>query len=194
MQLIETDLPGVMILEPRVFPDSRGSFFESWNRKTLAGLGIDLDFVQDNQSISHAVGTVRGLHYQAPPHAQDKLVRVAAGAVLDVAVDVRIGSPTYGSWVSVELSAQNGRQLFVPKGFLHGFITQAPDTVVIYKCSDFYAPECDGAVSFADEDLAIDWEIDPAEVVLSDKDARAPRFTDWHSPFVYEGPLPHQRQ
>ncbi|MCE6967474.1 dTDP-4-dehydrorhamnose 3,5-epimerase [Cereibacter sphaeroides] len=186
MQIEETELPGVLILTPRVFGDARGSFCEAWNRATLAGLGIDLDFVQDNQSISVPVGTVRGLHYQAPPHAQDKLVRVGHGAILDVAVDVRVGSPTYGKWVGVELSAENARQLLVPKGFLHGFVTREPGTVVLYKTTDVYAPDCDGAVHFADPDLGVDWGIDPASAVLSDKDARAPRLADWTSPFTYE--------
>jgi dTDP-4-dehydrorhamnose 3,5-epimerase len=190
VQIEPTSLPGVLILTPPVFADARGSFSESWNRARLAAAGIAIDFVQDNQSLSPRPGTVRGLHYQSPPQAQDKLVRVLAGAVLDVAVDVRRGSPCYGQWVGVELSAENGRQLLVPKGFLHGFVTRAPDTVVFYKCSDFYAPACDGAVHFADPDLRIDWGIDPAEAVLSDKDARAPRFADWQSPFAYEGPLP----
>jgi dTDP-4-dehydrorhamnose 3,5-epimerase len=185
-----TGLPGVLILTPAVFSDARGAFSETWNRARLAEAGIALDFVQDNQSFSAAVGTVRGLHYQAPPRAQDKLVRVLAGAVLDVAVDVRRGSPHFGRWVGVELSAGNGRQLLVPKGFLHGFVTLAPDTVVFYKCSDYYAPDCDGAVAFADPDLAIDWGIDPEAAVVSDKDARAPRFADWDSPFAYDGPLP----
>ena len=190
MQIEPTSLPGVLILTPPVFADARGSFSESWNQARLAAAGIAIDFVQDNQSLSLSPGTVRGLHYQSPPQAQDKLVRVLAGAVLDVAVDVRRGSPCYGQWVGVELSAENGRQLLVPKGFLHGFVTRAPDTVVFYKCSDVYAPACDGAVHFADPDLRIDWGIDPAEAVLSDKDARAPRFADWQSPFAYAGPLP----
>ncbi len=190
MQIEPTTLPGVVILTPRRFGDARGSFCETWNRRTLAGLGIDLDFVQDNESLSQPVGTIRGLHYQSPPSAQDKLVRVVAGAVLDVAVDVRRGSPDYGRWTGVELTAENGRQLLVPKGFLHGFVTRAPDTVVAYKCTDFYAPDCDGAVHFADPDLAIDWGLATADAVLSDKDARAPRLADWQSPFAYDGPLP----
>lgn len=179
-------------MEPRGVGDARGSFTETWSRRALAELGIRLDFVQDNQSVSHRAGTLRGLHYQAPPHAQDKLVRVVAGAVLDVAVDVRVGSPHFGAWVGVDLSAENGRQLLVPKGFLHGFVTRAPDTVVLYKCTDFYAADCDGAVDFADPDLGIDWGIAPGTAVLSDKDARALAFRDWQSPFVYEGPLPHE--
>jgi dTDP-4-dehydrorhamnose 3,5-epimerase len=192
MEIRATSLPGVLILAPRVFADARGSFSETWSRKALAARGIAIDFVQDNQSLSRAPGTLRGLHYQAPPHAQDKLVRVLAGAILDVAVDVRRGSPGFGRWVGVELSAANGLQLLVPKGFLHGFVTRAPDTVVAYKCSDVYAPACDGAVHFADPDLGIDWGIDPAEAILSEKDARAPRFRDWQSPFRYDGPLLHE--
>lgn len=187
MDIERTALDGVVILTPRVFHDARGSFSESWSRPRMEAHGFRLDFVQDNQSVSGPVGTARGLHYQAPPHAQDKLVRVAHGAILDVAVDVRVGSATYGRWVGVDLSAANGRQLLVPKGFLHGFVTRAPDTVVVYKTTDVYAPDCDGAVHFADPDLAIDWGIDPAAAVLSDKDARAPRLADWSSPFTAGG-------
>ena len=190
MQIEPTSLPAVLVLTPRVFTDARGRFCETWSRGRLAGAGIDLDFVQDNESLSHSVGTVRGLHYQSPPMAQDKLVRVLAGRVLDVAVDVRRGSPSYGAWVGVELSAENGRQLLVPAGFLHGFVTREADTVVGYKCSAPYAPECDGGVAFADPDLAIDWGIDPGLAVVSDKDAAAPGFRDWESPFDYAGPLP----
>lgn len=186
MDVLQTQLTGLVILTPRVFRDGRGSFCESWNRATLAGLGFDLDFVQDNQSISGPVGTVRGLHYQSPPHAQDKLVRVGQGAILDVAVDVRVGSPQFGQWVAVELSAENAQQLLVPKGFLHGFVTLLPDTLVLYKTTDVYAPDCDGAVHFADPVLGIDWGIDPKDAVLSDKDARAPGFANWVSPFVWK--------
>jgi len=141
--------------------------------------------VQDNHSLSRMVGTVRGLHFQSPPHAQDKLVRCGAGVIFDVAVDVRRGSPTYGKWVGVELSAENGRQLFIPKGFLHGFVTRAPNSELLYKCSDVYAPACDGAVRFDDPDLGIDWGIDPATAILSDKDARAQSFAAFQSPFTY---------
>ena len=190
MEIETTRLPGVLVLTPRILRDARGRFAETWRRDRLAAAGIDIDFVQDNESVSHRVGTVRGLHYQAPPHAQAKLVRVLAGAVLDVAVDVRRGSPAYGAWVGVELSAENGRQLLVPAGFLHGFVTRAPDTVVAYKCSDVYAPDCDGAVQFADPALGIDWGIEPARAVVSDKDARAPAFAGWESPFAHDGPLP----
>ena len=187
MQIEETALPGVLILTPRRFGDARGYFSEVWNRETLKSHGIDLDFVQDNHSLSRPVGTVRGLHYQSPPHAQDKLVRCGAGVILDVAVDVRVGSPTYGKWVAVTLSAENGRQLLIPKGFLHGFVTQAPDSELLYKCSDVYAPDCDGAVRFDDPDLAIDWGISPDQAILSDKDRAAPLFADFRSPFIYEG-------
>ena len=186
MKIEETEVPGVRILTPRVFGDARGSFQESWSRAALAEAGIVLDFVQDNQSLSRSPGTVRGLHYQAPPHAQAKLVRVGRGAILDVAVDVRTGSPTFGRWVAVELSADNARQLLIPEGFLHGFVTREPDTLVLYKASAPYAPAADGAVHFADPDLGIDWGIDPATAILSDKDARAPRFADWQSPFAWE--------
>lgn len=187
MELEPTSLAGVIILTPKVFSDARGSFCESWSRAALMRRGLVFDFVQDNQSISLVAGTLRGLHYQAPPHAQDKLVRVGHGAILDVAVDVRVGSPSYGKSVGVELSAENGRQLLVPKGFLHGFVTRAPGTLVLYKTTDVYAPDCDGAVHFADPELGIDWGIAADRVLLSDKDAKAPRLADWTSPFVYEG-------
>jgi dTDP-4-dehydrorhamnose 3,5-epimerase len=187
LQIDETALPGVLILTPRRFADDRGFFSEVWNRESLRKLGIDIDFVQDNHSLSRPVGTVRGLHYQSPPHAQDKLVRCGAGVVFDVAVDARAGSPTYGKWVGVELSAENGRQLLIPKGFLHGFVTRAPNSELLYKCSDVYAPDCDGAVHFADPDLGIDWGIAADQAVLSPKDAAAPRFADFRSPFKFGG-------
>ena len=187
MQIEETGLPGVLILTPRRFGDDRGFFSEVWNRETLRRAGIEMDFVQDNHSLSHPVGTVRGLHYQSPPHAQDKLVRCGAGVVYDVAVDVRAGSPCYGQWVGVELSAENGKQLLIPKGFLHGFVTRASDSELLYKCSDVYAPDCDGTVRFDDPDLGIDWGIDPADAILSDKDRAAPGFAGFRSPFQFEG-------
>ena len=182
-----TALDGVFVLTPRRFGDDRGFFSETWNARRMAEHGLDLDFVQDNQSLSRAAGTVRGLHYQAPPHAQDKLVRCGRGRLIDVAVDARRGSPTFGQWLAVELSAETGRQLFVPKGFLHGFATLEPETEILYKCTDYYAPESDGAVRFDDPDLAIDWGIAPGRAILSEKDARAPLWRDWVSPFVYEG-------
>lgn len=177
----------VLILTPRRFGDDRGWFSEVWNRDTLRKAGIDVDFVQDNHSLSRPVGTVRGLHYQAPPHAQDKLVRCGAGRVMDVAVDVRKGSPSYGKWVAVELSAENGKQLFIPKGFLHGFATLEPNSELLYKCSDVYAPECDGSVRFDDPDIGIDWGVHLSQAILSDKDRNAQSFADFNSPFTYEG-------
>ncbi|PQO22546.1 dTDP-4-dehydrorhamnose 3,5-epimerase [Rhodobacteraceae bacterium WD3A24] len=187
MQVEHSALPEVLILTPRRFSDARGWFSESWNRRTLREAGIDIDFVQDNHSLSHAAGTVRGLHYQAPPHAQAKLVRVVRGAVFDVAVDARRGSPRFARWTGVELSAENGRQLFIPAGFLHGFVTRTPDCEVLYKCSDYYAPEADGAVRFDDPELAIDWGITPQEAVISDKDGQAPLWRDFATPFAWEG-------
>lgn len=182
MQIEQTALPGVVILTPKRFGDARGHFSETWNRETLAGLGIDIPFVQDNQSLSRAVNTLRGLHYQRPPHAQAKLVRVLAGRIFDVAVDARRGSATYGKWVGVELSAADGRQLLIPAGFLHGFVTREPDTAVFYKCSDVYAPECDGGIAWNDPDIGIDWGLS-GDPVLSAKDAAAPAFATFDSPF-----------
>ncbi|MCE8556956.1 dTDP-4-dehydrorhamnose 3,5-epimerase [Ruegeria pomeroyi] len=184
MQIEQTALPGVLILTPARFGDARGFFSESWNKARLAEHGIEMEFVQDNHSLSTRVGSVRGLHFQAPPHAQDKLVRCGRGALFDVAVDIRKGSPTYGHWFGVELSAENGRQLLVPKGFLHGFVTRAPDTEICYKCTDYYAPECDGAVRW--DSCGIDWGID-GDPVLSAKDATAPALAEFDSPFVWEG-------
>lgn len=187
MHIEQTSLPGVVIVTPARHGDARGFFSESWNRQRMAEAGIETDFVQDNHSLSEQPRTVRGLHFQSPPHAQAKLVRCGRGALYDVAVDIRRGSPTYGQWVGVELSFENGRQLLVPEGFLHGFITRAPMTEIIYKCSDYYAPECDGAVRFDDPDIGIDWGVEAGSVVLSDKDGKAPLLRDFASPFVYEG-------
>jgi dTDP-4-dehydrorhamnose 3,5-epimerase len=183
----DTAIPEVKRLVPRRFADARGFFSETWSAARMREAGLDFAFVQDNHSYSAAPGTVRGLHYQAPPAAQAKLVRVARGAVRDIAVDVRRGSPTYGAWVAEELSAENGVQLLVPRGFLHGFVTLVADTDVLYKVDAPFAPDCDGAVRFDDPDLAIDWGIDPARAVLSEKDARAPLFRDFVTPFVYGG-------
>ncbi|SLN29660.1 dTDP-4-dehydrorhamnose 3,5-epimerase [Roseovarius albus] len=185
LKITQTALPDVLLLEPARFGDERGFFSESWSRKTLANHGIEVDFVQDNHSLSATLGTVRGLHFQSPPHAQAKLVRCGRGRLLDVAVDVRKGSPTFGQWLGVELSFENGRQLLIPTGFLHGFVTREPDTEIIYKCSDYYAPECDGAVRFDDPDIDIDWGL-TADPVLSQKDIDAPRLKDFDSPFIYE--------
>lgn len=181
-------IPEVKLIVPRRFGDDRGWFCESWNAARMAAAGLDLAFVQDNHSFSARPGTLRGLHYQRPPHAQAKLVRVAQGAIRDVAVDVRKGSPTFGRWVANELSGENGRQMLIPAGFLHGFVTLEPDTHVLYKADDYYAPDCDGAVRFDDPDLAIDWGMDVGAAILSEKDAGAPAFADFDSPFVWEGP------
>jgi dTDP-4-dehydrorhamnose 3,5-epimerase len=183
MERQATALDGVDILVPRRFGDDRGWFCETFSARTMAALGLPADFVQDNHSRSAPRHTLRGLHYQRPPHAQDKLVRCTRGAIRDVAVDIRRGSPTFGAWVAVELSADNGRQLFVPRGFLHGFLTLTPDAEVQYKCTDFYAPDCEGAVAWDDPDLAIDWGLDGALPVLSPKDAAAPRLAAIETPF-----------
>lgn len=180
MQIEQTALPGVVILTPARHGDERGFFSESWNRARMAGAGFDTDFVQDNHSMSQMPGTLRGLHYQAPPHAQAKLVRCGRGALWDVAVDVRRGSPTYGHWVGVELSFENGRQLLIPAGFLHGFVTLQPMTEVVYKCSDYYNAAADGAVAW--DSCGIDWPL-PGPPVLSAKDTAAPALADWQSPF-----------
>ncbi|WP_424968590.1 MULTISPECIES: dTDP-4-dehydrorhamnose 3,5-epimerase [unclassified Dinoroseobacter] len=184
MKIEDTPLPGVKILTPARFGDDRGFFSESYSRRVLADHGITLDFVQDNHSMSAQVGTVRGLHFQSPPHAQDKLVRCGRGRLFDVAVDIRKGSPSYGQWFGTELSFDNGRQLLVPAGFLHGFVTREPDTEIVYKCSDYYAPDCDGAVHW--DSCGIDWAFD-GEPVISPKDAAAPALADFDSPFEYEG-------
>ena len=182
MLIEDTPLSGVKILTPNRFGDARGFFSESWNKRQLAEHGIDLDFVQDNHSMSAQVGTLRGLHFQSPPAAQDKLVRCGQGALFDVAVDIRKGSPTYDQWFGIELSAENGKQLLVPKGFLHGFVTRQPNTEIIYKCTDYYAPECDGAVHW--DSCGINWGFDGTPV-LSDKDAVAPPLAAFDSPFVW---------
>ncbi len=184
--LKQTNLAGVTQIIPRRFSDTRGYFTETYNADTLAQHGIATHFVQDNQSYSRDQGTIRGLHYQGPPSAQVKLVRAVQGIIWDVAVDVRLGSPTFGKWVGVELSDTEGNQLFIPEGFLHGFVTRTDDCLVAYKCSATYAPATEGAVRFDDPDLGIDWGISPEDAVLSDKDAAAPSFADFITPFTYE--------
>ena len=184
MQIEETRLPGVVILTPTRFGDARGFFSESWNAERMREAGLDYSFVQDNHSMSRETGTLRGLHFQSPPHAQDKLVRCGRGRLFDVAVDIRTGSPTFGDWVGVELSYENGKQLMVPAGFLHGFVTREPDTEIIYKCTDFYAPECDGAVRW--DSCGIDWDLGGIDPVLSEKDTAAPALADFTTPFAYE--------
>lgn len=179
MLLVEpTALPDVKIIQPKRFGDHRGFFSETYSRSAFAEAGITLDFVQDNHSLSAAVGTLRGLHFQAPPFAQDKLVRVPRGRILDVAVDIRASSPDVGKFVAVELSAENWRQLLVPAGFAHGFVTLEPDTEVIYKVSAPYAPEHDRGLAFDDPAIGIDWGFAPETLILSDKDRRHPRLTE----------------
>lgn len=177
-------IEGPLLLTPARHGDARGFFSETFRQDVFEASAGPVGFVQDNFSRSPQKGTVRGLHYQAPPKAQGKLVRVGAGAVLDVIVDVRQGSPTYGQHLAVELSADNWSQLWVPPGFLHGFCTLTPDVDLLYKVTDFYSPEHDGAVAFDDPDLGIDWPVTRADVTLSAKDAMAPRLRDWTTPFI----------
>ena len=183
MDIRSTVLPEVKILTPRRFGDARGYFSETWSAARMREAGLDFAFIQDNESLSATQGTLRGLHYQAPPFAQAKLVRVGQGAILDVVVDARRGSPTWGRWVAETLSAENGAQLLVPRGFLHGFVTLTPDTLVIYKVDNVYDAASDGSVAWDDADLGVDWGV--AEPVISDKDRKAPAFRDWVSPFEY---------
>lgn len=184
MKIEDTPLAGVKILTPKRFGDSRGFFSESWNRRALADHGLDLDFVQDNHSVSAQIGTVRGLHCQNPPHAQAKLVRCGRGRLFDVVVDIRCGSPTFGGWFGVDLDFEGGRQILIPPGFLHGFATRAPDTEIIYKCTDYYVPAAEAAVRFDDPDIGINWGM-PGAAVLSPKDAAAQSFAEFESPFLF---------
>ena len=176
MKVIETKLPGVRILEPQVFGEARGWFMESWSQKKIEDAGIHVDFVQDNHSFSAERGTLRGLHYQLNPMAQAKLLRVSRGAVFDVAVDIRRGSPTYAQWIGIELSAENYRQLFIPRGFAHGFITLTDNVEVQYKADNLYAPDCDGNIRWDDPAIGVAWPFTP--VVLSEKDAIAPSLAE----------------
>ena len=184
MKFSQTSLSDVLLITPRRYGDARGWFMETWNSAALVANGLELpDFVQDNHSFSAPRHTLRGLHYQRPPRAQDKLVRCTQGAILDVAVDVRRGSATYGQHVAVEISAENAAQLYVPKGFLHGFLTLTENCEVQYKCTDIYARECDGAVAW--DSVGIDWGV--SAPVLSSKDAAAPPFAAFNTPFQFEG-------
>lgn len=179
----QTALAGLLILTPQRFGDARGFFAETWNAMRFCeATGVDPVFVQDNHSMSAEAGTIRGLHYQAPPHAQGKLVRCGRGALWDVAVDIRRASPTFGHWVGVDLTAENGRQLWVPEGFAHGFITRTPDTEIIYKCTDYYAPLAEGAVRW--DSVGIDWGL-TKNPILSDKDADAAPLAQIESPFEW---------
>lgn len=187
MNIIETEIKGVLIIEPKVFPDSRGYFFESYSKRlldeALTALGIEPPtFVQDNESMS-TYGVMRGLHFQRPPFTQAKIVRCVMGTVLDIAVDIRRGSPTYGKHVAVELTGENHRQFFVPRGFAHGFAVLSPTAVFQYKCDNYYAPQADAGISILDPSLGIDWRIPPEKAILSDKDKRHPLLADFTSPF-----------
>ena len=186
MKIEGTDIPGVLVVEPARHEDRRGFFVETWNAAAFKKAGIDTEFVQDNQSFSRQAGTVRGLHCQAPPHAQVKLLRVGRGRIYDVAVDIRNGSSTYGQWVGVELSADNGHQLYIAEGFLHGFMTLEANTEVLYKCSAPYAPECELAVKYDDRQLGIAWPAVDGTPNLSEKDRDAPAFEEFVSPFSVE--------
>lgn len=182
MNCIKTDIEGVVIIEPRVFADTRGYFFESYNKKAFDEAVGPVDFVQDNESCSTR-GVMRGLHFQRPPHAQAKLVRCVRGAVLDVAVDIRKNSPTYGRHVACLLTEENHRQFFIPRGFAHGFAVLSDIAVFQYKCDNYYCPEADGGISIIDPSLGIDWGVALDEAILSDKDRRHPLLADFTSPF-----------
>ena len=182
MNVIKTDIEGVVVIEPRVFDDARGYFFESYSKRRFDEVVRPIEFVQDNESMSTR-GVIRGLHFQRPPFSQSKLVRCVRGAVLDVVVDIRRGSPTYGRHIAVELTGENRRQLFVPRGFAHGFAVLSDEAVFQYKCDNYYHPESEGGISIADHSLGIDWRSDPAEAILSEKDLRNPMFSDFESPF-----------
>ena len=184
-QVRQTTLPGVLEIIPKRFGDERGFFSETYNSRTYADLGIALDFVQDNHSLSKARGVLRGLHYQLDPFAQDKLVRVTRGSVFDVAVDIRKGSPDYGKWVGVTLSADRWNQLLIPRGFAHGFVTLEPDTEFLYKVTALYSRDHDRSIRFDDPAIGIDWPIDPAEITVSDKDRDAPLLKDAGETFLY---------
>lgn len=185
MKATETNLKGVYILEPRVFGDARGWFMESWSQRTLEEAGIHVEFLQDNHSFSATKGTLRGLHYQLNPMAQAKLLRCTRGSILDVAVDIRKGSPQYAKWTAVELSAENKKQLFIPRGFAHGFLTLTDDVEVQYKADNYYAPECDGNIRWNDPEIGVEWPFEP--VILSEKDEKAPLLSErTNLNFVYE--------
>lgn len=182
MEAIKTDIDGVFIIEPRVFNDARGYFFESYSERDFNAQVREIHFVQDNESKS-SYGVMRGLHFQRPPFTQSKLVRCVKGAVLDVAVDIRKGSPTYGQHVAVELTEDNHRQFFVPRGFAHGFAVLSEEAVFQYKCDNFYHPEADGGISILDTSLGIDWRIPTDKAILSEKDTKHPLLADFDSPF-----------
>lgn len=184
MNIIQTSIPGVVIIEPRLFKDDRGYFFESFSEREFNTQVREVKFVQDNESMS-SYGVMRGLHFQRPPYAQSKLVRCVKGAVLDVAVDIRKGSPTYGQHVAVELTEENHRQFFVPRGFAHGFAVLSETAIFQYKCDNFYHPEADGGISILDNSLGIDWRIPTDHAILSEKDTKHPLLKNFDSPFDF---------
>lgn len=186
MQIEELPLSGAFMLTPKRFGDERGFFSETFSTRAFNEIAPNVKFVQDNHSLSCDAGTLRGLHFQLPPHAQGKLVRVPRGRVLDVIVDVRVGSPTYGQHVSVELSAENWRQLWIPAGFAHAFCTLEPDTEFCYKVTSFYAPESDSGIAFDDADLGIEWPFPKDQLILSEKDKKLQAFSDFVSPFQFK--------
>ena len=188
MEVIKTSIEGVVIIEPRIFRDARGYFFESFSQKEFDEKVRPIQFVQDNESMS-SYGVMRGLHFQRPPYTQSKLVRCVRGRVLDVAVDIRKGSPTYGQHVAVELTEENHRQFFIPRGFAHGFAVLSETAVFQYKCDNFYAPQADGGISIKDESLGIDWQIPVEKAILSEKDLRHIRLEEFDSPFDYNDNL-----
>ena len=188
MDVIKTAIDGVVIVEPKVFKDARGYFFESFSQREFEEKVRKINFVQDNESMS-SYGVMRGLHFQCPPFTQSKLVRCVKGKVLDVAVDIRKSSPTYGQHVAIELSADNHRQFFVPRGFAHGFVVLSETAVFQYKCDNFYAPQADGGISIKDDSLGIDWHITTDKVLLSEKDTLHACLKDFDSPFTYEDDL-----
>ena len=188
MEVIKTDIEGVVIIRPRIFTDSRGYFFESWSKRDFDAQVRPVDFVQDNESCSSR-GVMRGLHFQRPPFAQSKLVRCVRGRVLDVAVDIRKGSPTYGRHVAVELTEENHLQFFIPRGFAHGFAVLSETAVFQYKCDNLYVPQADGGISILDHSLGIDWRLDPSSAILSEKDLGHALLRDFDSPFDYNTDL-----
>ncbi|XZF75625.1 dTDP-4-dehydrorhamnose 3,5-epimerase [Bacillus sp. AL-1R] len=185
MKMTETFIKGIVVIEPTVFGDHRGWFMETYNDSKMKDLGMDLNFVQDNQSFSALKGTLRGLHYQLSPKAQTKLVRCTRGAIFDVAVDLRKGSPTYGKWFGIELSAENKKQLFIPKGFAHGFMTLTDNVEVQYKADEFYSPECDRGIVWNDPDIQVQWPMNSSPL-LSEKDKAAPLLKDAENNFIYK--------
>ena len=188
MEIIKTDIEGLLIIKPRIFTDARGYLFESYSKKMFDKAVRTVDFVQDNES-SSSYGVIRGLHFQRPPFCQSKLVRCVRGRVLDVAVDIRKGSPTYGQHVAVELSEDNKLQIFIPRGFAHGFAVLSETAVFQYKCDNYYAPQAEGGISIADSSLGINWHIDPSCAILSEKDTQHPIFADFDSPFDFNTDL-----